>query len=128
MRFPILVNSAMRVVLSPLGVSPETAYVELREDELHVCLGRLFDERYPLAAVAEVGHAEHPWWGGLGVRLMGDGVVAAVGSLSNVVAVRFREAQKAHVIVVVSCQELRVSLEEPEAFVNALRSSLAARR
>lgn len=124
MKFPILINKPMHYLLLPFGVTQEQAYVEITETQLVVSFGRLFHEVFPLSLVAGVEYASHPWWGGLGIRYVGgkNKVVTVAGAYKNLVAIHFTEWVPMHVLIVLRSRELRLSLQDPEGFIQALRS------
>lgn len=113
-------NLLLEPVMRTFGATPEVCYAEIGNGVLEVSMGRWFFEKLPLDDVARVRRADWPWYGGLGVRLLGHGVVGVVGSLEGIVAVHFKTPQKIHAVVVVECTELRLSLEDPDGFIRAL--------
>lgn len=121
MRFPIKItdNFILEPVMHTFGVKPESSYVELAHDHLEVRMGMWFHETFPLSAVSQVAPSEWPWWGGLGVKLGHHGV-GVVGSTENIVNVKFREPQKARVLVEVEATQLWLSLEDPDGFLRAM--------
>ncbi len=46
-RFPMLISPLWRYLLLPFGVTPDRAYAEIENGELHVRFGRVFDARLP---------------------------------------------------------------------------------
>jgi len=120
-RFPMLIGTLGRVLLIPFGVTRQRAFVEIREDELHVRFGPVFDHRFPLSEIEEAVPAVWPFWAGIGPRANFGGAVGMVGAYANTVMMRFKTPQEVRLFVIpVSCQRLYVSLEDPEAFMAAL--------
>jgi hypothetical protein len=113
-------NLLLEPVMHTFGATPEVCYVEIGNGALEVSMGRWFFEKMQLDEVAKVHRTDWPWYGGLGVRLLGHGTVGVVGSHENIVAVHFKTPQKVHAIVVLECTELRVSLEDPDGFMREL--------
>jgi hypothetical protein len=121
MRFPIKItdNFLIEPVLNTFGVKPETSYVAIENGHLEVSMGRWFSERIALDQIAALAPSEWPWWGGLGVKLYHHGV-AVVGSTEHVVNIKFRGAQKVHVLAVIDAEQLWVSVEDRDGFLAAL--------
>lgn len=118
----------MKPVMWAAMIKEENSYVELGGDALHVVLGRWFDEKIPVDQITEVGAGEWPWWNGLGAKVdFSSHLVGIIGSLDGVVSLKFKSPQRVHVIVAVDCVELRVSLEEPQAFIKAIADTIAHR-
>jgi hypothetical protein len=127
MRFSIRYSPVWRPVLTVLGMPADRCFAEIDPDRgtLRVSGGAWFDETFPLAEITSVDPSSWPWYGGLGVKLGPTGqTVSVVASLDGIVAVRFRRPQKMRVIFSVNRPELRVSLEDPEGFMDALRREL----
>jgi len=128
MRFAIRLSSVMKPILFAAGVHPENAYVEVGDGVLQVKMGPWFDESFPMNAVAKVTASDWPWYGGLGTKLGPEkGGVGVVGSMEGIVALRFKEPQPVKLWMIVTdlgveCSELRISLEEPGAFLEAAAS------
>lgn len=117
----------MKPVMFVAGVNHENSYVELDDGHLHVKMGPWFDHRFSLSDVAEVAASTWPWYGGLGTKTGPEkGGVGVVGSMDGIVALRFKTPQAVKLWAVVmdvgvQCSELRVSLEEPQALIDALK-------
>jgi hypothetical protein len=81
-----------------------------------------------MSTIASVKASDWPWYGGLGTKLGPEkGGVGVVGSMDGIVAVHFKTPQAVKLWVVVtdlgvSCSELRIALEEPEAFIRSSAS------
>jgi hypothetical protein len=126
MRFAMRLSSAIKPVFFVAGVNHENSYVEIGDDHLHVKMGPWFDQKLPIGEISEVKPSDWPWYGGLGTKLGPEkGGVGVVGSLEGVIAIHFKSPQRVGLWIVVTdihteCSELRVALEEPEAFVRAL--------
>lgn len=125
MRFQIRVSGAWRGVLAVLGMRPSSCFVDLDPERgtIHVKGGIWFDETLPIAEIAAVSPSTWPWYGGLGVKLGPGDAVSVVGSTEGVVAIRFRSPQPMRAVFSVRRPELRVSLEDPEGFMAAVRAA-----
>jgi hypothetical protein len=124
MRFPIRISAPWKPVLTVLGMSAKRSFVDVdvRAGTMRVKCGVWFDETLSLAAITRVEPSSWPWYGGLGVKLGPTGnAVSVVGSLDGVVAIHFAEPQRMRVLITVNRPELRISLEDPEGFMRAIR-------
>ncbi|MBX3190571.1 MAG: hypothetical protein KF819_26455 [Labilithrix sp.] len=130
MRFPLAITPACRLLFAALGMPQKSTYAEIdaKGGTLHVRAGMWFEEKFSLREVSEVLPSSWPWWGGLGVKLGPQDSVGVVGSGKGVVAVRFSRPQTMHVLLTVHRPELRLSLESPDAFIEALRDAVSRSR
>lgn len=119
--FRILTSPLWTPFLWPLGVTQRQAYAQLHEGKLHVHFGRVFDAEFPLDEVEGAELARWPLWAGIGPRTDFRGNVGLIGTYVNVVEVRFKEPQRVRLLFPVTCRKLYVSMEEPHAFIEALR-------
>lgn len=120
----LVLASLLLAALLRRWLSTEDSGVYVVEGHVVVKLGRLFEAAVPIAAVAEVEPAVHPWWMGAGVKLLGRGRVAVVTSTKGVVELRFREPVPLRLmpLVRVKARALRLSLEEAPMFAAELES------
>ena len=109
-----------------MWLSVEDSGVYILEGNLVVKLGRLFERTIPLALIAGAEHARHAWWQGIGVRVVYGRWVAVVTSTKGVVSVRFKQPLRIRVLPLIAptVPELRLSLAEPEWFIEALGAEL----
>ena len=117
-RFPIRFTGANKA-MAALGIDPSTCRVELDEGQLHVHMGWAFRLRAPLADVtsAALDHDRVWGWGAHGWR----GTWLVNGSSSGIVRVALDPPGHGHVAgVPVTVRVLRVSVEQPDALVEAL--------
>jgi hypothetical protein len=128
MRFPIRVSTGWRPVFRLFGVPSDGAFVDLDSSRgtVRVKMGIWFDETLPLGEIESATPSSFPWYGGLGVKLGPRDAVSVVGSLEGVVALRFKAPQRMHVLVTLERPELRISLEDPEGFIENVRRAAAA--
>ena len=128
-RFLIRRERLTRALLLAVGLARDSnSYVEIDAGRLHMRFGWLFDCSFALTDVALV--EERP---GLDLRWRTDtgGLIGVAGSYEGVVEVRLREIRRLSgrlPFIKVGCDRLAISLEEPEAFVAALRRAIPARR
>lgn len=119
--FRILTSPLWAPFLWPVGVTRDQAYARLHDGKLHVHFGRVFDAEFPTGAIEGAELARWPLWAGIGPRTDFRGNVGLVGTYVNVVEVRFKEPQRVRLLVPVTCRRLYLSMEEPHAFIEALR-------
>jgi len=109
------------------GFAGKRAYVELDDEAITFRYGTA-TERVPLAEVESVGPRAWPYYYGLGAKIGPDRGVAYVASFDGVVQVRFTNPRPMNVWGPFRSSAARcvtLSLEEPEAFMAALRARLA---
>jgi hypothetical protein len=121
MRFPIKIteNFILEPIMHTFGVKAETSYVEISGGSLEVRMGIWFHETFPLDQIGKIAPSDWPWWGGLGVKLHHHGV-GVVGSTEGVVNVQLKGPQKVRAVLEVEATQLWISVENHEAFLNAL--------
>jgi hypothetical protein len=120
LRFPILISPLWRYLLLPFGATPARSFAEIKDGELHVRFGRLFDHRFPLEEVESVSLGHWPVWAGVGWRTNFRGSVGLIGTYVNTVEVHFKEPQRVRLLIPVRCDRLYLSLEEPHDFISAV--------
>lgn len=126
MEFTISRTPTWRWLLALLGATEKRAKVRLDDDSMDVEFGP-FHHRIALADVSKVAVRDLPWWQySIGWRTNLNGSVGLLGSTSNVVQVSLSKPFKAHLFagVRVTCRELFVSLDAPDAFVTAVGNKL----
>jgi hypothetical protein len=119
-RFALAISPVWRPALFILGVTPKQSFVELGEEDIHVRFGR-FEYYFPLEAVEDVQLSNWPLWAGIGARTNFRGTVGLVGTYVNVVKITFKEPQQMRLLVRTTCKQLFLSIEEPHAFIAALK-------
>lgn len=119
-RFALAISPVWRPALLVLGVTPKRSYIEIGEEEAHVCFGRL-EYHFPLNAVEDVRLSNWPLWAGIGVRTNFRGNVGLVGAYVNVVKITFKEPQQMRLLLKTMCKQLFLSVEEPHALITALK-------
>jgi len=121
-RFPIRISSFNGVLFRGLLISPSNSYVELHGDTIHVRLGWAFSARIPQRLVARAGPGRPPTIpltaGAHGWR----GRWLVNGASDGIVTLELSEPVRAFVSgVPIRLKELSVSLDDPVAFLTALR-------
>ena len=119
-RFPILRSSWWAPLLSLFGATPERSYVELADGRLVARFGWLFHHGFLLTDIEGARRRSWPWLYGIGWRSNFIGLIGLIGSRGNVVEMRFKRRQRMWLLLPVSINRLAVSLEDPEAFLEAL--------
>lgn len=124
-RFPLAMSSVWRPLFTLFGMPASSSFAEVDPDRgtLRVKAGIWFDETLPLNEVADVVPSSFPWYGGLGVKLGPGNAVSVVGSGDGVVAVHFKSPQRMRVVFEVNRPELRLAVEDPPRFMQALRDA-----
>ena len=119
-RFALAISPVWRPALFALGVTPKRSFAEIAGEDLHVCFGRL-EYYFPLEAIDDVTPSHWPLWAGVGARTNFRGAVGLVGTFVNVVRVTFAKPQQMRLLVRTNCKELFLSVEEPQAFIAAVK-------
>jgi len=119
-RFELAISPVWRPALLVLGVTPKRSYIEIVEENVHVCFGRL-EYDFPLEAVEDVRLSRWPLWAGVGARTNFRGTVGLVGTYVNVVKITFKEPQQLRLLVRTTCKQLFISVDEPHALIAALK-------
>ena len=128
-RFQIRRDSLVRPRFAVCGATQAKSYVEIDECEVRVRLGGLFNQSIPFSNIVGVERANWSLWRGLGVRLSAGHGLGVVGSTDGVV--RLRLSPKVTVKVFFNlksqCEELLLSLDDPDGFAREIDSRIAAR-
>ena len=119
-RFALAISPLWRPALLVFGVTPKRSFIEIGEEDLQVSFGRL-EYHFPLEAVEDVKLANWPLWAGIGARTNFRGAVGLVGTYVNVVKITFAKPQQLRLFVRTNCKELFLSVEDPHAFIAALK-------
>jgi len=125
-QFPIRFNQLSRVLFRGLLIRPSACLVEVGAESIHVQMGWAFRARFARSSVAR---------GALGVEgiVLGLGVHGFAGrwlvngSLDGLLTLHLSPVQRAFVLgVPVKLRELQLSLEDPNAFLEAVTRAQAA--
>ena len=117
-RFRIRLDSWWQPLLLAGGATHDNSYVELRDDEVRLRFGWLFDQNLSLNDIESVQETDWPIWYGAGWRTNLLGQFALIGSHRGVVELTLRDTH--HVWGMLRYKRLAVSLEEPQRFVEAV--------
>jgi hypothetical protein len=121
-RFPLRRGVPGRIFLAPL--CPRQPYVELTGDSVRVRMGALGGADLPLEKISRVGRMSWPWWGGLGVRLGGKGLVAYVAQSGPTAVIDLSEPTKVWMPLPWTSRRVAIAVEDLEGFL----ASLAAQK
>jgi len=119
-RFPIRRDPLWVPLLLLLGATSDRSYVELADDRLVARFGWLFHHSFPLIDIEGAGPRSWPLLYGIGWRSNLIGLIGLIGSHQNVVEVRLKRRRWIWMLLPLSCNRLAVSLEDPEALLEAL--------
>ena len=122
-RFEIHRGSFFAPLLTLFGGTRGRSFVELDGRNLRFKFGWLFDQTFPVTDVLSVERASWSWYLGVGWRWDLRRRIGLIGSYQNVVEIQFATKHKINVIIPwILWSRLAVSLEQPEAFIEAMRS------
>ena len=121
-RFSMRLGPWWRPLLLAGGATPDNSYLELSEDELSLHFGLLFNRTIPREQIESAAEAEWPLWMGVGWRAGFGGRYGLIGSYQGFVEVTLREPIQR--LSLFNFTRIAVSLEEPEAFLQALGASV----
>jgi hypothetical protein len=127
-RFLIRRAWLLRPLLFLVGlVRDSNSFAAIGGGDLRVRFGWFFDQGFPLSDIQAVERTRWPWYYGLGWRANLVGRIGLVASLEGVVEVHFKTRRRVGGIlpfIKLPCDRLAISLERPEAFIDALRVSI----
>ncbi|MFN8632631.1 MAG: hypothetical protein U0893_02165 [Chloroflexota bacterium] len=119
-RFAIRVDPWFVPLLMPFGVVGGRREVTVDETSVQVCLG-FWSHRFPRDQVVGVRRVAGNILYGVGWHTDFFRMLVVNGSLAGLVEIQFRSPQPFRLLgLPARCSGLRVSLEEPDAFVAAL--------
>jgi hypothetical protein len=121
-RFSIRFDRWYRVLSSALLLRPRASYVEIADDTVTARMGWAFATTFPRAAVVRTSRLDHaPLSRGVH-GFAGRWLVN--GSGDRILVIDLEPAQRARVIgVPIKLRQLAVSVEDPDALANQLRSA-----
>lgn len=125
-RFNIHIDTLWSVPLLVIGATQGNAWVEIGESDVELRFG-IGHERIKLADINSVTPHEWSMFYGIGLRI-GYGGIGYVGSTERVVEIKLKQPVPFSVLpgVHVSFPSFFVSLDEPDAFIAAVRARLGA--
>jgi hypothetical protein len=122
MRFAIRRSPVWKPLLVPLGGTAAGSFVDVTPERVRVRFGFLFDAEFPQAAIATASPFDYPWYGSVGWRTDFGGTLGLIGAHEGVVQLTLRTPQTMKLgPFPLKIKTLRVSLEEPDAFLAAVR-------
>ncbi len=122
MKFPMRRLWVLRPLYALFGGVGRWSYAEIDGDGVFVRFG-FFKARVPFENIASVEAFRLPWWAiSLGWRTDLRHRIGLLGAMSGVVKLKLARPQGMSLFAWVPCDELYVSLEDPEAFVRATGS------
>lgn len=124
MRFAIRTYPVLKPLFWPFGAFGSNSYVQLVGDRLRVRYGPLFNHQFNVRDVGDVTPCQWPMLGGLGWRTDFKGRIGLIGALEDVVCIRFKSTQRVKMLWRQDCDQLYVSLAEPDRFIRELRNAL----
>lgn len=126
MRYAFLLEPLMIPILFPFGANPENCYVEIEGEQLHVKMGKLFDEKLDLRNIAHLAPDKWPFWWGLGHRIGFNHAMGVLGSTRNVVRLHFKEPAAIKALGAFSYQthDFYLALQDPDGFIQDLQKKL----
>ena len=127
-KFPILITQLSQLLMIPFGVTEDRAFVRVKDGQMHVNFGPMFDETISLKNVESAEVARWPRWAGHGPRTNFRGVVGLIGAYGNVVRLTLKKPVNVRLFLVpTTCRTLYISLEDPERFLRELPKAPARR-
>jgi hypothetical protein len=126
-RFDIHLDTLWKAPLLIIGATQARSWVEVGDQEIELKFG-LGHEIIPLAEVADVAPHEWSLFYGIGHRIGPDGP-AFVGSTKGVVEIKLKVPHTFHLLLGIKAdyRSFYVSVDQPEAFMAAVRDRLRAR-
>src|SRR6058998_2021646 len=119
MRYPIHIDPWWQPLVLAGAALPANSYVDLTDRTITFRFGLLFHRTFPRGDVASARLRNWPLWYGIGWRANLRGAVGLVGSYQGVVEIRFKN--RSRVWGAVPCDRIAVSLENPDAFLAAIK-------
>ncbi|MBI5535098.1 MAG: hypothetical protein HY898_20395 [Deltaproteobacteria bacterium] len=122
MRYPMRLDRMWKPFLWVLGGTPQRSFVDVEPERVRFKFGAGFDHNVPRSEIVSAERTSYPLFGGIGWRM---GLVAKsaaiVGSTHGVVRVTFKAPRRVRMTgIPKQCQQLFVSLEDPDGFVREL--------
>ena len=125
MRFAMRLDPWWQPLLLLLGATPGNSYVALEGDAVRVRFG-FFQYLLPCERIVGARRAPGNWGYGIGVHGNPFSWLVVNGSLAGLVELQLVPPVRTWVLFIpVRCSRLYVSLEQPDAFLQALGQGLA---
>ena len=107
-----------KIFLTPL--CPRAPYVELTGDSVRIRMGMLGGADIPLTGISRVGRMSWPWWGGLGVRIGGRGLVAYIARSGPAALIDLSPPRQVRMPLPWTAQRIAVAVDDLDGFLAAL--------
>ena len=117
----------MLPLLLPFGAKQENSFVAIEDDQLHIKMGKLFDEKIDIKSISDVSLSKWSILGGLGHRVGLKQDMAVLASTKNVIKIHFEDPQalKALGPVYLKINDFYLALQSPEDFISEINTLLA---
>jgi hypothetical protein len=120
LRFAIRIDPWWRPFLLPWGATPARSYVALERDAVRVRFG-FFGHRFPRERIVGARRIPGNFWYGIGWHTDFFRTLTVNGSLGGQIELELAAPECFRLLgLPARCTRLRVSLEEPDAFLRAL--------
>jgi len=126
-RFPLLLSRCWRPLLLLFGGTKGRSYLEIDSEALTARFGWLFHYRFPLGDIEDATLVERPPWYFYSIGWRSDlaGAIGLIGAYKNLVKIHFRRRRWVWMLLPLPCKRLVASLEDPQAFLDALARARA---
>jgi hypothetical protein len=122
LRFPLLRSRLWRPLLLLFGGTRGRSYLEIDSETLTARFGWAFRYRFPLSDIEDATLVRRLPWYSYSIGWHSDlrGGIGLTGAYKNLVEIRFRRRRWVWMLLPLPCKRLVASLEEPQAFLDAL--------
>jgi hypothetical protein len=128
MRYAMRLDPIWRPLLLIGGAHAANSYAQIAGGSVRFRFGALFDETVPLRDIQSAERTSWPLIFGIGWRTSFGRLVGLIGSQRDVVQVRLRDRREMHLRILpwaMRIDDLRISIEDPDGFIEALSSAIA---
>ncbi|HMO54313.1 MAG TPA: hypothetical protein PJ994_07410 [Tepidiformaceae bacterium] len=125
--FPAMLVAFAGVFVALFALGLRGAAVTIERDAIHVRFPTSMDTRIPLANIAGVALVNHGFWYGLGIRTNLVGHVALATAWGPSPELELRQPVRAGILPLIwwtHARSLRLTVEQPQEFVDSLRNRL----
>jgi hypothetical protein len=122
--FPIRRDPLWRAPLLVILATESRSKVTLHEDAMDVTFG-VASVRIPYSNIRDVRERSWSFLLGIGIRIAGDKTLGLIGSTQGVVQIALHEPTVRGVLFMRHPQNVAVSLEDPQAFIQEIERRLA---
>jgi hypothetical protein len=123
--FRIGVDVAWRLPLLIIGVTDSRSSANLDDEGIDLRFG-FTRIRIPYADIRDLRQRDWSWLLGVGIRIAGDRTLGLIGSTRGVVQIALKAPTVRGVLFMRHPRNVAVSLEEPMAFIEAVRLRMPA--